>query len=599
MSTTINTIPSNQELFEMATAEGTPGAAIFADYDNFEQFANTVAGLNTEAARQKANEFLNITMAWFDKEMYVEEAVDILEEQGFGTKESMNYAGMMRNLYIKVGDPVDPKFKGLQDGDNFSPYITKKPTVAEYFFTFNSDYQNYITIQPVEIKTAFASAYGVSELEAKVMQGLRNKFVQWAYEKKLEVLNYLVNDNNLKDSQKVEVNMDSYSNAELQNLSNVIDNVVSAMTLTSNGAFNMNNWKERQRKENLRVLMKPIIDNAAKNYITPYAFNDVVLKNGVQKVYVENYGGLQPVYIDTDNNNAEVELTPIYDNEGRVTHTYKDASDNVYTESQITWKDPNEDILAVICDKDIMKMIEQEGYLVESIYNPRTRQTNFWASEANIGFIYDRQKNIVIVKKKLTPEPTEPEIICETTDLTFDTPAGTDIAFEVSNPDSVVFTASAESSDETVATVGEITESEGTYSFSIANVAPGTAGTATITITLTGSDSTVYDTHTISVVVEAAPVEKVFTSEDIANGETYASNYFAAGKAFTITNLEESDTVAMTTDLVSLTLTENEGVYTVAGVNVGETSQAVSITLNGETVCGFTIAGTTPAEENT
>ena len=412
MSTNINTIPSNQELFEMATAEGTPGAAIFADYDNFEQFANSVAGLTTEAARQKANEFLNITMAWFDKEMYVEEAVDILEEQGFGTKESMNYAGMMRNLYIKVGDPVNPKFKGLQDGDDFSPYITKKPEVAEYFFTFNADYQNYITIQPVEIKTAFASAYGVSELEAKTMEGLRNKFVQWAYEKKLEVLNYLVNDSNLKDSQIVEVPMDDYSNAELQNLSNALDNLVSAITLTSNGAFNMRGWKTRQRKDDLVILMKPIIDNAAKNYITPYAFNDVVLKNGVKKVYVENFGGLKP-YITVEN--VKVDLDPVYDNEGRVTHTYKDASDKVYAESQISWEDPNEDILAVICDKDIMKMIEQEGYIVESIYNPRTRQTNFWASEANVSFIYDRQKNCVVVKKKITPEPPTPPTPTEPT----------------------------------------------------------------------------------------------------------------------------------------------------------------------------------------
>lgn len=415
MSTTINTIPSNQELFEMATAAGTPGAAIFADYDNFEQFANSVAGLTTEAARQKVNEFLNITMAWFDKEMYVEETVDILEEQGFGTKESMNYAGMMRNLYLKVGDPVNPKFKNLQDGDDFSPYITKKPEIEEYFFTFNADYQNYITIQPVEVKTAFASAYGVSELEAKTMEGLRNKFVQWAYEKKLEVLNYLVNDTNLKDSQVVEVPMDDYSNAELQNLSNALDNLVSAITLTSNGAFNMRGWKERQRKDDLVILMKPIIDNAAKNYITPYAFNDVVLKNGVKKVYVENFGGLKP-YITVEN--VKVDLDPVYDNEGRVTHTYKDASDNVYTESQISWEDPNEDILAVICDKDIMKMIEQEGYIVESIYNPRTRQTNFWASEANVGFIYNRQKNCVVVKKKITPEPptpTEPKLTIDET----------------------------------------------------------------------------------------------------------------------------------------------------------------------------------------
>lgn len=499
MPKTINTIPSNQELFEIATAKGTPGAAIFADYDNFEQFAASVAGLDSQTARDKVNEFLNITMAWFDKEMYVEEAVDILEEQGFGTKEAMNYAGMMRNLYVKVSDPVDPKYKGLKNGDNFSPYIVRKAEVTEYFFTTNADYQNYITLQPVEVRTAFANAYGIAELEAKTMQGLRNKFVQWMYEKKLEVLNYLINDQNLKDQQVLEVPMDDFSNEELQNLSNAIDNLTSALTLTVTGAFNMNGWKERQRKEDLRILMRPLIDNAAKNYVTPYAFNDVILKNGIQKVYVENFGGLIPV---VEVEGVEVELSPVYDEEGRVTHTYTDESENIYTEDQISWKDPNEDVIAIICDKDIMKVIEQEGYIVESIYNPRTRAVNVWCSEANIGFIYDRQKNCVIVKKKITPEPPTP------------------------------------------------------------------------------------------------PIEKVFTSEDITDGATYASTYFITAKTFTITNLEASDTVAMTTELASLVLNENEGTYSVSGVNVGETPQIVKITLNGDIVCTFTVEAPTPAEES-
>lgn len=76
------------------------------------------------------------------------------------------------------------------------------------------------------------------------------------------------------------------------------------------------------------------------------------------------------------------------------------------------------------------------------------------------------------------------------------------MSFTVSNPDSVVFTASVESSNATVASVDDIIESEGRYIFTITNENPGTAGTATITIKLTGADNTVLDTHIISVVVE-------------------------------------------------------------------------------------------------
>jgi len=401
----INNILSNKELYELATAEGSPAAALFSKYDTYDEFADYISGLNTAEAHELANKFLEISMAWYDKEMFVEEAADILEEQGFGEKESMAYAGMMRNLYVKVSNPVEPKFKNIQNGAGTSPYMVRKPEVTEIFYTFNADYQNYITVQNVEMKTAFASAYGVSELIAKVMEGLRNKFVEWVYNKKLEVLNLLVNDENLKDSQVVEVTMDSYSNAELQNLSNVIDNAISALTLTANGAFNMKGWKQRERKENLRLLMRPLIDNAAKNYVTPYAFNDVILKNDVKKVYIENFGGLIP---QVDINGTLTDVEPIYDEENRNTDTFKaEGSETVYTLDDIVWKDPNEDILAVIANKDIMKMIEQEGYIVEGAYNQSNRATTFWASEANVGFIYDRYKNIIVIKKKAAEPVTK------------------------------------------------------------------------------------------------------------------------------------------------------------------------------------------------
>ena len=396
----ITNILSNKELFELASAEGSPAAGLFAKYDTYEDFAKYVSGLETADAHELANKFLEISMAWYDKEMFVEDAIDILEEQGFGEKESMQYAGMMRNLYVKVSNPVDPKYKNLQNGTAPSPYMVRKPEITEIFYTFNSDYQNYITVQNVEMKTAFASAYGVSELIAKVMEGLRNKFVEWVYNKKLETLNLLVNDENLKDSQKIEVPMNSYSNAELQNLSNVLDNAISALTLTANGAFNMKGWKQRERKENLRLLIRPLIDNAAKNYVLPYAFNDVILKNDVKKVYVENFGGLIP-QVDIEGTLTTVE--PIYDSENRNTDTFKvEGSETVYTLDDIVWLDPNEDIIAVLADKDIMKVIEQEGYIVEGAYNQATRATTFWASEANIGFIYDRYKNVIIIKKKAT-----------------------------------------------------------------------------------------------------------------------------------------------------------------------------------------------------
>lgn len=397
---TINDIPTNEELFELAVAEGSPAQSIFSKYDSYEDFAKKVAGLSTEDAMKEKNALLDIALAWFDENFETEDAGDILEEQGVGTKVGMSYCGMMRNLYIKTPEPIDPAYKDNRDGVVLSPAVQRKFKVAELFFTTNSDYQNAVTIDEIESKRSFQGPTGISELAAGVRRGLNNKRIEWGYQKKLETLNLLINDPNLKDSQKVEVDMNTYSVAELQNLSNVIDNVVSAMTINSTGAFNMNSWKVRPRKEDLVILMKPIIDNASKNYVTPYAFNDVILKNGIKKVYVENYGGLVPTVDGTES----TALKPIHDELGSPTGLYSEnglASDaKQYTEDEIKWFDPNEDVLGVIMDKNIIKEIYQDGRVIEPFYNVRTRKTTLWDSDPNLGFIYDRQKDIAVIKKK-------------------------------------------------------------------------------------------------------------------------------------------------------------------------------------------------------
>lgn len=407
---TVNDIPTNEELFELAVAEGSPAQSIFSKYDSYQDFATKVAGLSTEDAMKEKNALLDIALAWFDENFETEDAGDILEEQGVGTKVGMSYCGMMRNLYIKTPEPIDPAYKDNRDGVVLSPAVQRKFKVAELFFTTNSDYQNAVTIDEIESKRSFQGPTGISELAAGVRRGLNNKRIEWGYQKKLETLNLLINDSNLKDNQKIEVNMNSYSVAELQNLSNVIDNVVSAMTINSTGAFNMNSWKVRPKKDDLVILMKPIIDNASKNYVTPYAFNDVILKNGIKKVYIENYGGLIPTVDGTE----DTELKPIHDDLGSPVGLYSEnglASDATqYTEDEVQWYDPNEDVLAVIMDKNIMKEIFQDGRVIEPFYNVRTRKTTLWDSDPNLGFIYDRQKDVVIIKKKISEPVVEPSV---------------------------------------------------------------------------------------------------------------------------------------------------------------------------------------------
>lgn len=481
---TVNDIPTNEELFELAVAEGSPAQSIFSKYDSYQDFATKVAGLSTEDAMKEKNALLDIALAWFDENFETEDAGDILEEQGVGTKVGMSYCGMMRNLYIKTPEPIDPAYKDNRDGVVLSPAVQRKFKVAELFFTTNSDYQNAVTIDEIESKRSFQGPTGISELAAGVRRGLNNKRIEWGYQKKLETLNLLINDSNLKDNQKIEVNMNSYSVAELQNLSNVIDNVVSAMTINSTGAFNMNSWKVRPKKDDLVILMKPIIDNASKNYVTPYAFNDVILKNGIKKVYIENYGGLIPTVDGTE----DTELKPIHDDLGSPVGLYSEnglASDATqYTEDEVQWYDPNEDVLAVIMDKNIMKEIFQDGRVIEPFYNVRTRKTTLWDSDPNLGFIYDRQKDVVIIKKKISEPVVEPSVSVSlpSTAEQGETITGTVTLTNCSGAETAIL----KCSDNVVAS-SSLADDDGEQAVSFQIPQAFTAGSYTATVTIFGS----------------------------------------------------------------------------------------------------------------
>lgn len=398
MSLSINNILTNKELYEVATAKDTPGASLYSNFNSYEDFAKYAGALETQEARTLVNSYTTTSFAWYLENVYTETGANYLEEQGFGKKTIQAYFGMLQKMYVKVPDCVDAKFIGVQNGEVISPFINRNPETTELFYTFTDNYQNYVSISDQEIKTAFASETGISEFVAGVLEGMTAKFVEWELNKELDTINVAINSEiyPLSNEQNITIPMATASDSELKNLSNTIKNLVSAMCLKATAAFNAGSWKYRQKKEDLALLIKPIYDNALSTYVLPYTFKDGIEIEGIKKIYTDNFGGLVPTVDGT----LETKLTPVRDNEGRVTHTYTDGAStpHIYNENEVEWYDPNKDVIAVLIDKDAFFEIDQNPMRVYPIFNPRTERTNYFFNKMNIGFHFDKQRNIVVIR---------------------------------------------------------------------------------------------------------------------------------------------------------------------------------------------------------
>lgn len=400
----IEGLPSNAALYEYAIAEGTPGCEAFAAYPTYADFQKACGPLTTAEQRELFNAYTTTSMQFFLNDVEAEGAKNYLQEQGFGKTTTMLYKGFLQKIYVKTGGAISPLYKNIQNGEGASPFKVNKPTFEELFYTFNDAYQNYTTVQETEMRTALADEFGMSMMIAGQMESFANHFVEWELNKELDTINEAINSTKweLKDSQIVEVEMDSYSDAEIKDYFITVKNIIKAMTMRATKAFNARSWKRTQKADDLVLLTRPLVDTVSEVNILPYAFHNENLGEGIRKIYTDNFGGL----VATVDGTLTTELKPVYDSEGRNTHTYSadgTTSGTVYDEDEVKWYDPNEDVLAVLCDKDLFFEINQEPYHVDAApFNPANRSITYWASKNNVGFHYDPQMNMVVIKKKVS-----------------------------------------------------------------------------------------------------------------------------------------------------------------------------------------------------
>lgn len=392
---------SNAEIYAAARAYSSNFEKSSSAY-SAEEFYNYVAGMNSENARQLANEFTTTALMFYLNKVEGVAAKNPFENKDLIEKFFVPFAGLKQNMYVRVSKAVNPKFKGVTDGAGADPYRVKKPVVEDIYYTFNDDYQNYITISEIQMKTAFANENGVSSLISGIMMGLASQFTEWETDHLLETLSTLLNDNALRASQVEEITIaddDNITRDELKDFVACVNNVTDAMTIRATSAFNEANFPKVVDKSDLRLIVRPGLKNTLKTQLLESAFNKEELNMDIQEVVLPDFGGLIPSSDGTLANR----LYMVYDEEGRPTDTYTTDADGLvpYT-GDVEWYDPNADILGIVIEKGKLFEDDQNAYSVYGIYNPRNMCTTYWANKPTVGFHYDYFKNVVVIKKKIS-----------------------------------------------------------------------------------------------------------------------------------------------------------------------------------------------------
>lgn len=371
------------------------------------------------------NEFFELSLRVGFQMLNVSKARNPLAATGLVQTYDTPNGGFVQRIAVNSIKPVSPRFKGLEDGQSVDPYTVRKPESSERFFPMNFDYQSFITIQDYQVKTIFISEYGMGAYVAGIMEGLRNGYTIQEFENTLECLNKALNSVTypLKSTQIVD--LDSWgsgtggvvSGEDLIGLiKNIKDITTSMETTPQSGAFNAAGFETVVDPSDLVLLMRAGLKTEIDLKLEVGAFNPDRLSLPYEIKELQDFGGLKPyVTIET----VKTYVTECYDSNGTeigyVVGTpdgaaYKKANGKwyvkvstveteCYMDKDVSWEDPNEDILAILIQKGAIFENAQNPYVVRPAVNPAGLYTNYWASRPNNGINFDYFYTMVVFRK--------------------------------------------------------------------------------------------------------------------------------------------------------------------------------------------------------
>jgi len=370
------------------------------------------------------NEFFKLSMRVAFQKIDISKAKNPLGDAGLVETYSTPNGGFVQRMAVNSIKPVTPAFKNLQDGQSVDPFIIRKPEQAERFFQQNFDFQNFITIQEFQVKTAFINEFGMSALIAGIMAGLSNAYTLQEYTNTLEALNKGINSTEypLQDSQKVALSVWDLASKGVESLEDLtlkLKDIATQMEVTAQTSqLNAMKFATTYAPSEFVCLMRAGIKNRIQMSLITGAYNPETLTIPFEIKEVDNFGGLVP----KDENDGT--LQEVYDTFGAV-KGYIDAAatvngaafqnsagqwlvnitsggttaDTTFQFEPDHWYDPNEDVIAVIAQKGYLFKNIQNGVETRPIVNPRGLYTNYWVSSPNNAIVVDPLYACIVIKK--------------------------------------------------------------------------------------------------------------------------------------------------------------------------------------------------------
>lgn len=374
------------------------------------------------------NDWFKISLRIAFQMLNVATAKNPLADSGLVEVYNTPNGGYTQRMALGAVKPLTPKFRGLENGSSVDPFIVRKPDLAERFFEQNFDYQNLITNQQFQAKTIFISEYGMGQVLAGILEALQAAYTKQEYFNTLECLNAAINSTAtpLKDTQVIRLSSwtdASPAVAELTQFIKICKNIARDMkSSASTDKYNASSFDSVANASDYVMLVRPSVMTDIE---TMNALNAPESKSIPFSVHeVQNFGGLVP-YTMKANGDLDTEVQPIYDDLGECV-AYVDASVTVngparlvnnkwvvnvttdgktsdtnqtVTDSEVTWVDPNEDVLAVIAQKGVIFENAQNPYTVEPIRNPRGMYDNYFANRPGTAIVYDSYRGLILIMK--------------------------------------------------------------------------------------------------------------------------------------------------------------------------------------------------------
>ena len=389
-----NALRAKYKSFESITSEAT--ADTFTEKGWGEISRNNIPALN---------QFFELSMRIAFNKMDIAKVNTRLEESGLVEVYGGNNGGYLQRISIESISPISPGFINLQNGQSVDPFIVRKPESKERFFECgNFNYQSLITLQEYQVKTIFLDQNGMSSFVAGIMAGLENGYKVQKELNCYKAIHECINSTEkpLQDTQKLTLTSWTDGNvteAELLDFITQLQDLATAMdTSITQPGLNANKFDTAAKKEDCIVLVRAGIMNMIKRMKALNVHYDGaanMLEIPFKVVEVQDFGGIEHY-------KGATKLYPHYDALGAVDGWAEtDGGDKKYdlNAAEVTVKDLDAKVLAVVAQKGLIFEDIKEPYTVQPIYNPRGMYNNYWANAANNMIRYDANYTCVTVSQ--------------------------------------------------------------------------------------------------------------------------------------------------------------------------------------------------------